>query len=355
MGIVEDIEALAAIPAPTFAEQARLGWIERRLAAAPGERCRDAVGNLLWSWGGGRPDLVVAAHVDSVFPADTKLGSTRAGGDLVGPGVGDNAAAVAVALTVTESLLAGGPLAAGAVAFTVGEEGLGNLRGATSICERLRPAAFVALEGHGLEHVIVDAVGSLRARLTVIGPGGHSWVDRGAPSAINGLLRCAHELLGLGDATAPVNIGTIAGGRSVNTIADRAQCLVERRALGDAPLQELAAALRALAVDDGLALEVETLGQRPAGRLARDAPLLAAVREVRARLGLPDELGDGSTDANAAIARGIPAVCLGVARGSGMHTLDERIDVGSLDLGAAQLREVMCRLLGEPGAGTPSS
>jgi acetylornithine deacetylase/succinyl-diaminopimelate desuccinylase-like protein len=342
---VQDIESLVAIPAPTFAEEPRLRWLEARLTDAPGRRARLPGGTLVWSWGEGAPDLVVTAHVDTVFPEGTELRVTREGDTLVGPGVGDNAAAVAVALTVVWQLLAERRIAPGAVAFTVGEEGLGNLLGAWEVCEHLAPAAVIALEGHGLERVIVDAVGSLRAKLTITGPGGHSWVDRGTPSAIAALLACAGQLLERSETEAPINVGTIAGGRSVNAIADYAECVLERRALDEAPLNDFAEWLQRLTVHGDLELKTEIVGRRPAHRLDRGAPLLASVRAIRGRLGLPDVLGDGSSDANAALACGVPAVCLGVAEGSGMHTTDERIDLRSLELGERQLRELMRDLL----------
>lgn len=166
------IAELARIPAPTFAEEARLAWVEERLSRLPGAAERDRAGNVVWRWGAGAPRLLVLAHVDTVFPAGTELGARRDGDALVGPGVGDNAAAVVVAIEVTGRLLREQALAPGAVAFTVGEEGLGNLRGAIAVCSELRPEAAIALEGHGLEHVLVDAVGSVRARVTVSGPGG---------------------------------------------------------------------------------------------------------------------------------------------------------------------------------------
>src|SRR5207245_2413113 len=90
-----------------------------------------------------------------------------------------------------------------------------------------------------------------------------------------------------------------------------------------------------------LAMSVEVVGRRPAGRLDRSHPLLAAVRGARSELGLPDELGAGSTDANAALAVGIPALTLGVARGGGMHTVDEWIDAASLEQGLRQLECVL--------------
>ena len=343
--LVDDLVAIARTPAPTFAEEARLAWLEERLEDSPGRRERDEAGNLIWSWGDGVPRVVVAAHVDTVFPADALLDIHEQNGHLVGPGVGDNAAAVAVAIHVVEKLLGQGPLEAGAVAFTVGEEGLGNLRGASELCRSLQPEAFIALEGHGLDEVLVDAVGSTRARVDVSGPGGHSWEDRGTASAVHGLLGLAAEIAELGTEDAPVNIGTIGGGRSVNTIADHAELLVERRALEQGALDDFATALGRLHLPAPLVVGIEIVGRRPAGRLGRGAPLLHTVLEVRERLGLPLSLSEGSTDANAALAAGIPALCLGVARGESMHALHEWIDRSSLAEGATQLREVLRALL----------
>jgi acetylornithine deacetylase/succinyl-diaminopimelate desuccinylase-like protein len=70
-------------------------------------------------------------------------------------------------------------------------------------------------------------------------------------------------------------------------------------------------------------------------------PLVGAVMEVRRSLGLPETFAAGSTDANAAAALGIPALCIGCAEGAGMHTPDERIDVRTLETGVAQLSAVL--------------
>jgi acetylornithine deacetylase/succinyl-diaminopimelate desuccinylase-like protein len=293
--------------------------------------------------------VVLAAHVDTVFPADTDLTVHSDGDDLVGPGIGDNAAAVAVAVNVVERLLADGGLAPGAVGFTVGEEGLGNPRGATEVCRSIYPEAFIALEGHGLDEVLIEAVGSIRARVLVHGPGGHSWERRGTPSAIDGLISVAEQINSLRTADAPVNIGTIDGGRSVNTIADHASMLVERRAIDQAPLDEFTEAVGSLELPAPLEIEIEIVGRRPAGRLDQDSPLLGTVLAVRQRLGLPTTLAEGSTDANAALAAGIPALCIGVGRGSGMHSLQEQIDRRSLEQGAAFLEALLRTLLADGG------
>jgi acetylornithine deacetylase/succinyl-diaminopimelate desuccinylase-like protein len=203
----------------------------------------------------------------------------------------------------------------------------------------------IAVEGHGLERVLVDAVGSVRLRVTVTGPGGHSWENRGRPSAIHALLHLGAKLASLGSREAPVNVGLISGGQSVNTIAAEAELLVEIRSLREAELNRFAADVNMLAVEAPLTLCVEQVGRRPAGQLDRSARLLTIVREVRDRLGLPDQLGAGSTDANAALARGIPALTLGVARGGSMHTVAEWLEESSLTIGRRQLEAVLDALL----------
>ncbi len=343
--LIEDLLELAGIPAPTFAEAARIEWLERRLAGAPGRRYRDDVGNLLWVWGEGRPRLLVAAHVDTVFPAETSLRFVQRDGRIIGPGIGDNAAAVAVAVHVVGELLEEGVGVAGAVAFTVGEEGLGNLRGVTAACAELEPHAVIAVEGHGLHQVIVDAVGSVRARVRVTGPGGHSWVDRERPSAIHALLDVGASLARESSVQVPVNVGLVSGGRSVNTIAGEAELAVEARSLEERELERFARRLARVEVDPPLRITVETTGGGLRGGSTGNLRSSRAVLAARSELGLPAALGEGSTDANAALAAGLPALTLGVAYGENMHTLEERIDAGSLALGLAQLRAVVGRLL----------
>jgi acetylornithine deacetylase/succinyl-diaminopimelate desuccinylase-like protein len=342
--LVDDLIALAQTPAPTGAEEPRIAWLEHRLATAPGTLHRDAAGNLVWRIGDGRPAVALLAHVDTVFGADADLRVREEDGWLHGAGIGDNAAAVAVAVTVVEALAAEltRPLV---VVFTVGEEGLGNLRGALHACRELQPEQAIALEGHGLEEVCVDAVGSVRALLRVRGPGGHSWWDRGRPSALHTLVSLLTVLLAEGSAEAPLNIGRVTGGGAINAIAAEAEATIEARSLDERALDAFAQSLADLRLPAPLELEIEPLGRRPAGRLDRDHPLLAAVRAARAEVGLPDVLGDGSTDANAALAHGIPALSIGCARGHDMHAASERIEGASLALGVAQLEGTLRRLL----------
>jgi acetylornithine deacetylase/succinyl-diaminopimelate desuccinylase-like protein len=344
---LDDLIGLARVPAPTFDEGERIAWLQQRLAAAPGERAVDAAGNLIWRFASASPRVLLLAHVDTVFARDVAHEPVLEGERVRGPGIGDNAAAVVCALHVVEQLAREHDPSGLAVAFTVGEEGLGNLVGARAACASLQPEVALALEGHGLMHVAVDAVGSLRARITVRGPGGHSWANRGRPSAIDELCRIARTLSRQPRGDASTNIGLINGGSAVNAIAAHAELVIEQRALDDTLLVRFGRAVHMLSVEPPLTLEIEEVGRRPAGRLDRREPLLAIVRAVREELGLPDELVAASTDANAALDAGIPALCLGCAQGGEMHTPGEYIEIASLAAGREQLRRVLEALLWE--------
>jgi tripeptide aminopeptidase len=280
-------------------------------------------------------------------------GVAQQDGWLAGPGIGDNAIAVATAVAVAEHGLAeqspAGPAVPGAlpvaIVFTVGEEGLGGLRGARHACRELAPEAVLALEGHGCDRIFTDAVGSLRVQITVTGPGGHSWWDRGRPSAAHGLVRLLHEMIASAPARRPVNVGLVDGGTGVNAIAARASATVEWRSTDQAELDRQVARLAALEAGAGLRLSVERLDSRPAGSVPATHPLVAAIQRARRSVSLPASTADGSTDANAALAAGIPAVALGCCQGENMHAPTERIRADSIVTGARQLRAVLQEVL----------
>ena len=345
--IIADAVALAELPGGTGHERVRIDWLHKRLAAAPGSRHVDGVGNLVWTFGPPPYRLAVLVHVDDVFGEQTARGVTRRDGWLCGPGIGDNAIAVATAVAVIERALAGPGEKPLAVVFTVGEEGLGGLRGARHACRELVPEAVLALEGHGSDRVFTDAVGSLRVRLTVTGPGGHSWWDRGRASAVHELVRLLTGMIASVPAPLSVNVGLVDGGTGVNAIAARASATVEWRATDQAALDRQEAALAELTteVSPGLRLETERLDRRPAGSVPLAHPLVAAVLRARRAVGLPDATGDGSTDANAALAAGIPAVALGCCVGEDMHAPTERIRADSIAAGASQLQAVLAEIL----------
>lgn len=356
--IASDAVELAELDGGTGREQVRIDWLLHRLHQAPGSRTVDGVGNLVWTFGPPPYCLALLVHVDDVFGAGTARGVTERDGWLCGPGIGDNAVAVATTIAAAERVLADRaftdltltdrapveplPLA---IVFTVGEEGLGGLRGARHACRELAPAAVLALEGHGCDRVITEAVGSLRVQVSVKGPGGHSWWDRGRPSAVHELVHLLDQLIASAPGRRPINVGLVEGGTGVNAIAAGAGATVEWRSIDQAELDRQEASLGRLKVSAGLELSVERLDSRPAGSISPGHPLLAAVQRARRSIGLATSTGDGSTDANAALAVGIPALALGCCAGENMHAPTERIRADSIVTGARQLSAVLEEVL----------
>jgi tripeptide aminopeptidase len=293
----------------------------------------------------GAPAAVIAAHLDTVFPAGTPLAPRRDGVHLHGPGIGDDCLGLA-ALVRTARVLAAGDAPAHPVllAATVGEEGLGDLRGARALLDAHACDAFVALEGHGRDTLQVAGIGSARLRARFTAPGGHSWGDRGSPSAVHALLRAGAAAVAVAAST-HVNVGVIAGGTSINTIAALAEAEFDLRDADDAALEatrERVIATLNAAVPPGVRLTVEPIGRRPAGATAPDHPLVLAARAARRAAGLPPaEENASSTDANAALGRGIPAVCLGLTHGANAHRNDERVELEPLGAGLAALEELV--------------
>jgi tripeptide aminopeptidase len=325
-----DALELCAIPAPTFAEAERGQEMARRLAAAGLEPRQDGVGNVVARLGGDGAAVVVAAHLDTVFPATTVLAPTRDGDVLRGPGIGDNALALAALLAIARDLAAAPePSVPVLLAATVGEEGLGDLRGVRALLDETDTTCLVALEGHGIDSLTVGGVASARIAARYTGPGGHSWSDRGRPSAVHALVAAASAALAVA-APAHANVGVLHGGIAVNAIAPDARLELDLRHDDDAVVDGATArASAALAtVPAGIEATVEVVGRRPGGRLDADHPLLAAARTARERAGLAVAMEEmASTDANAALGRGIPAVALGISRGGGTHREDEWIEL----------------------------
>jgi tripeptide aminopeptidase len=340
--VVADTLALCAIAAPTGAEGERGRAFEALLREAGTSPRTDAAGNVLARVGPSTgPAAVLAAHLDTVFPAGTPLEARREGARLHGPGIGDDCLGLAGLVHAARVLSAGGaPDHPVLLAATVGEEGLGDLRGARALLDEHECDAFVALEGHGRDTLQSAGIGSARLRARFTAPGGHSWGDRGAPSAV-------HTLLAAGTAAvaaarpAHVNVGVVGGGTSINTIAAGAAAEIDLRDADDAALEatreRVVAALHA-ALPPGVRLEVEPIGRRPAGVTPRDHPLVQAAREARRAAGLaPAEENASSTDANAALGRGLPAICIGLTHGVNAHRTDEYVELDPLPAGLAAL------------------
>ncbi|MGD0941340.1 MAG: M20/M25/M40 family metallo-hydrolase [Terracidiphilus sp.] len=349
---------MVAIPAPPFGEQARSEWLAARFTEAGLSDVRtDAIGNVMgWlkatalpaeSTG---PVVVLSAHLDTVFPAGTPLNPQVNGDRLDAPGSCDNAAGVVGMLAIVHALTASGAQLASPLLFlgNVGEEGEGDLRGARHFYSQSalagRIAAHIVLDGAGADSAVTQALGSRRFRVTVTGPGGHSFTDAGTPNPIAALASALAVL-----ATTPLpqeprttlNLGTIQGGTSVNSIPESSQASVDFRSTSPEQLLLLEVALHR-AVEDAvehwnaqatlatrnarglLTFKIDKIGDRPAAQLPADSPLIEALSAVDRHLGLRTDRRLGSTDANIPLSLGVPALSMGAGgEGGGAHTMAE--------------------------------
>jgi len=350
--------AMVAIPAPPFGEQARSGWLAVRFTEAGLQEVEtDAIGNVSgWLRAAGLPAestgpvVVISAHLDTVFPAGTPLNPVVDGDRMNAPGSCDNAAGVVGMLAIAHALTASGAALAAPLLFlgNVGEEGEGDLRGVRYFYSQSalagRIAAHIVLDGAGADSAVTQALGSRRYRVTVTGPGGHSFTDAGTPNPIAALASALAVVAGTPLPEEPrttLNLGTIQGGTSVNSIPESAQAAIDFRSTNADELLLLEVALHR-AVEDAvehcnaqaisaarngrglLAFKIDKIGDRPAAQLPTGSPLLEALRAVDRHLGLRTDQRLGSTDANIPLSLGVPALSMGAGGdGGGAHTLAE--------------------------------
>jgi acetylornithine deacetylase/succinyl-diaminopimelate desuccinylase-like protein len=344
-------ETVAAIPAPTGDEGARARWLQRQFEILGLEEIGiDGTGNVVAELPGGRdrPRALVTAHLDHIFPPGTDLTPRREGSRLIGPGIHDNARGVAVMLAAVAALSRVDPDLRGPVVFagTVGEEGLGDLRGMKALFAGGpgRSADYVVnVDGAGLDRVVTRGLGSRRYRVTYRGPGGHSWNDFGTPNPANALGRAVSRIAALPLPAQPrtsVTVGRLAGGTSINAIPQEAWFEADLRSEDAATLREveraftdaIVAALREERAVRGegqgrLEMDVELVGDRPAGALRPNALLARAARAVTRRFGVEPVQAVSSTDANVPLSMGVEAVSLGGGGvGGRSHTLEEWFD-----------------------------
>ena len=360
-----------AVPAPPFGEAERAAWFCERFREIGLEGARlDAEGNAVAELRGAKAAddafvVLLSAHLDTVFPAGTVCTPREDDARILGPGACDNGAGLAALLGLAAALHHAKIVPACTIVFAanVGEEGEGDLRGmrhlfsASPYAGRIRSA--IALEGGGDATVVDRALGSRRLRVTVTGPGGHSWADAGRPNPIMAL---AAALVDLGRLKLParprttLNCGVIHGGTSVNSIPESATADLDLRSVSSLELDRIELTVlhtltRAIEFhnhgnvtpESELQLRVARIGDRAAGSLATNSALFKSLAAVDRHLGLATESRIGSTDANLPLSLGVPALAIGAGgMGWGIHTLQEGYDPTGRDLA---LRRILLLLL----------
>jgi acetylornithine deacetylase/succinyl-diaminopimelate desuccinylase-like protein len=371
---------MVSVPAPPFGEKQRAEWLVKRFQELGLENPHlDAVGNAIATWRGTGPDarrVLLSAHIDTVFPAGTRIDADLTGSRLSAPGACDNGAGVAAMLAIAAALKQAGIVPQRELVFVgnVGEEGEGDLRGMRHIygegngsAVREEIAAHIVLDGAGHESAVTHALGSQRYLVTITGPGGHSWTDAGRPNPIILLSRAIERFSSVVLPDIPrttMNVGTIEGGTAINAIPERASARFDLRSTDPERLIRLEVELHRAVEDavmaanvnvnhgqrDGAGLvrfAIEKIGDRPAGRLPAGSELMALLEAVDRHLAIRTELRLASTDANVPLSMGIPAVSIGGGgEGGGIHTYGEWYDGKGRDLG---LRRTLLLLLAVAG------
>jgi len=346
-----DLRTLTEIPAPPFMEEERgLHFMKRLLEIGVDSAWADGEGNVIGLRRGmGEGVLVVSAHLDTVFPEGTDVRIRQVGDTLFAPGIGDDTRGLAAVLGILRAMNDGGLRTRQDVWFvgTVGEEGLGDLRGVKYLFREGGPRidAFISIDGLGRSGITNAGLGSYRYRVAFHGPGGHSWGAFGLGNPVHALGRAVSRFdeaaaaytanLGMGRRTS-YNVGRIGGGTSVNSIAFEAWMEVDMRSESPEALDEIDALFRAAmqaGVDEAnavrargeeLRLEVEKIGDRPSGEIPEtDLFVQRAIAATELTGGLAT-LGRSSTDSNIPIALGVPSITIGGGgTGAGAHALEE--------------------------------
>lgn len=350
--ITKEQIAISSIPAPPFEEKRRAEYLCHKFQQIGLERAGlDEEGNCIALRRGRslEPLLVVSAHLDTVFPSGTDVTVRQTNGRLFAPGIADDGCGLAALIAVAQSLQRASIETSGSILLvgTVGEEGEGNLRGVRHFFTNgpwaNQPSGFISFDGPGVDRIINRALGSKRYRVTLRGPGGHSWSDFGIANPIHALGRAISRLVAYpapGDPRTTFNVGRIDGGASINVIPREAVMDVDLRSASERELRRLDAffrrAMHEAAADENdtrrqgfppLDLSVELFGERPTGETRADSAIVEIAQEATRLLGAIPVLDLASTDSNFPISLGIPAITLGAGGSSGnSHTLDEWYD-----------------------------
>jgi len=347
---VADIITLTEIPAPPFAEEKRAAaYLGMLRAHGLEEVAQDAVGNVMGLRRGfGNGDiLVVAAHLDTVFPAGTDVRVRREGTKLFAPGVGDDTRSLAVNLAFLRAMDQAGIRTRHDILFVgdVGEEGLGDLRGIRHLFathpNRERIRGFLTVDSPEVERIVTGGIGSRRFRVTFRGPGGHSYAAFGMVNPMYAMAEAARALAAIRVPREPVTthcVSVVSGGTSINAIPETVTMEVDLRSASAAELARLEAAFlagveAAVAAENAaregvIRTEITPVGDRPAGHTPNGAPIARLAAAAVAAEGYSPSFEWSSTDANIPMSLGIPALRIGSGGAGGRaHSLEEWIDV----------------------------
>ncbi|AUP80621.1 M20/M25/M40 family metallo-hydrolase [Flavivirga eckloniae] len=342
---------LNEIPAPPFKEATRAKkYVELFKKEGIDRVWIDKEGNVLALRKGTKGDrnIVLDAHIDTVFPIETDVTVKIEGNTYTAPGIGDNTRGMAMLLAVLKAMNTAKLQTEANVCFvgTVGEEGLGDLRGVKHLFSEasdIKIDSWISIDGGSAERIINGGLGSKRYKAVFKGKGGHSWGAFGLANphhalgyAIKQFTEEATKYTNIDGPKTSFNIGRIGGGTSVNSIPFESWMEVDMRSLSPKRLLEIdeifktcmkkaEADYNATGIKDKVTLEIVPIGDRPSGQLSEDTPLIQRAIASAQYLGISPKLRTGSTNSNIPIASNIPATTLSRGgKGKGAHSLNEK-------------------------------
>ena len=351
--VIDLICTISSITSPTGHEETKAAWILSQLhEMGASEAYIDDAGNVLYPYqispAGKFP--LYNAHIDTVFSQLDTIVPHIKGDTLYAPSCGDNSADVAALLFIARMLLTLHiSLPAGVMlAFNVGEEGLGNLKGIRYIMNTWKDRIAEVVAVDGTDQAFVNrAVGSRRYTIHINAQGGHSWGNFGNTNALAVAAEIIHDLYQLQVPASPkttYNIGTLTGGTTVNSIAEQADMTIDLRSESISSLTELDTNVTSIIhrhISRTVQITQTLIGSRPCSDSVLNAPLYDRICAIRRAQGLPTTWRTGSTDANIPLSMGIPATAFSIYRGQGAHTINERLFLSSLEPGLLQLAALL--------------
>jgi acetylornithine deacetylase/succinyl-diaminopimelate desuccinylase-like protein len=356
--ILDEQIRICEIPAPTGQEAARAEYVAQELSTLGLDVHQDQVGNVIaqHDYASGDP-LVLSAHLDTVFGPEQPVrvarpgeenpyreGETVSAGEFHAPGISDAAAGLVAMLTVARTLQRSPASSRVIFVATVGEEGRGDLRGARHFFESeigRSARGFITIDHSDPAAIVNSGIGSRRYNVQYRSGGGHSWAHFGRYNPAFALAAAVDRLAEVRVPRNPrtsYNVGVVQGGETVNAIPELAQMDIDLRSESPSQLERLDENVqdiirrghqRELLRRGKGALEpiISRIGDRPAGITPVDSPLVqAACRALEAEQLTPRMIA-ASTDANAAIAAGVPAIAMSWGgKSDNQHSIREWFD-----------------------------
>ena len=345
---IQEMIQLTEVLAPPFKESEKALLFKKMIEDAGANKVWiDEEGNVLALRKGKTSNKLIAldAHLDVVFPEGTNVKVVMAGDTLKAPGIGDDNRGLSMIIGVLKALNQAKIETQNDILFvgSVGEEGLGDLRGVKYIFDKsnLKIDSWISIDGGDIGRINNAALGSKRYKIILKGKGGHSWGSFGLANPHHALGKVidyfsqeAEKFTNIGPKTS-FNIGRIGGGTSINSIPFESWMEVDMRSVSPKSLDEIEIILKestekavadynATNIKDKITLEIEKIGDRPSGDLPNDLPLIQRAMAATLLFDIEPKLTIGSTNASIPISKNIPAICIGRGGESGgAHSLDE--------------------------------